>query len=309
MLKFTRFYNFLVFALAICSISIFSGCKGPEGPAGTAGTNGKDGINGKDGLAGVEPCKQCHGYDTTGSTTRNVVDRYWQWQHSTHASSTNSDRNSTSCAPCHTMQGYREVVLTHADTTVATVVNSIGQNCATCHYQHQNMDYVKDFALTNSEPVKLLLQVGATRTTFDFGRANLCARCHQGRPVNPYPDAAKTDSITITNNRFGPHHDPAANVIAGMGAFAFSPGDYSEVTPTTHRTGSVCITCHMATAIGPYAGGHTFNPSYNGTPNTAGCVTSGCHAKAPSAAATITLNKTRGLALRAELARDRKSVV
>ncbi|MEZ5197437.1 MAG: hypothetical protein R2764_13890 [Bacteroidales bacterium] len=114
-----------------------------------------------------------------------------------------------------------------------------------------------DLAFTTTDPV-LLRNTGGT--THDFGSANLCANCHQGRTVDPFPVEGGAD-IVVSNSRYGVHHGPQANALAAMGLFEPGSG-YSQNHP--HNTGIAngCVDCHMAEPFGAQAGGHTMNIAY-----------------------------------------------
>ncbi len=230
------------------SIAIIS-CTGPEGPAG------------KDGATGTAVCKVCHSDNTF------MYAKMMQYDNSQHALGVNFQRNTNTCAPCHTSEGYRETAVTGADTTVATIQNPTTINCRTCHFIHTNFD-TTDFNLTFTKTVNL--RIGG-QMTHDIGKGNLCAKCHQGRPTSPMP-VLGGDSVSITSSHWGPHHSPVANMLNGNGAFEYTQGSYAS--PHLNVPDG-CVTCHMATAIGNQAGGHTWRMSTGTTDNVAGCLT--CH--------------------------------
>jgi hypothetical protein len=93
--------------------------------------------------------------------------------------------------------------------------------------------------------------------TYDMGASNLCANCHQARTLNP----AVTDTTRILSKRYGPHHGPQSNMLAGDGGYEFAGYSY----PNSAHTNAVddgCIECHMAEPYGVQAGGHTMNLVY-----------------------------------------------
>mgnify|MGYP003574630842 FL=1 len=92
------------------------------------------------------------------------------------------------------------------------------------------------------------------------------------------------DSVTVTSTRYGTHHSPVAQVISGNGLFAFAgsaniPDGVLHVHGDPEFNPGVCATCHMGTAFGEQAGGHTFAMSYEyhgrDVENIAGCAD--CH--------------------------------
>ena len=119
-------------------------------------------------------------------------------------------------------------------------------------------------------------------TTYDRGISNLCANCHHGRTLSP-PISADPDTTTLTSNRWGPHHGTQADILLGSGAYVFSGETYRNSPHTNQVTGG-CPTCHMQSAYGVQAGGHTFNMTYDShgtiTDLVAGCNSADCHAGA-----------------------------
>lgn len=247
---------------------IFVSCtkEGPEGPAG------EDGINGTDGTA---TCGQCH------NSGESFLAKVVQWEQSVHATGGNYARNTTSCAPCHTSMGFREVVETGETTTAEDISNPTPINCYTCHKVHETYTS-DDWELRTVAPVAFL-EGGAT---YDVGVSNLCAKCHQSRKADPYP-AMGTGTIEFpegTSYRWGPHHGPQSNLFAGVGVSgAYEVGSGYENSFHSNNFENGCKTCHMAPTPygGPGAGGHTFamGYEYHGSSelNFNGCLTSGCH--------------------------------
>ena len=216
-----------------------------EGPAGPAGEDGIDGEN------GVATCGQCHNNSQILTAAIN------QWGHSTHALGGNYERNEGECAICHTSQGYLGNVDGTYDWTAegAFISNPNPPNCYTCHKIHETYT-VNDLEFTVTDPAVLRNTDGAS---FDFGAANLCANCHQGRDVVPFPLENGPD-IEVTSSRYGVHHGPQANTIAGMGLFEPGSGYNNHAHSNIENA---CVTCHMAEPFGGQAGGHTMNITYD----------------------------------------------
>jgi hypothetical protein len=151
-----------------------------------------------------------------------------------------------------------------------TIEDPLPQNCYTCHQIH-NTFTEDDWAFTASAPVTFW----ASNETVDVGKGNLCINCHQARIESPaLPDPASTDMFTVTNKRYGPHHGAQGMLFTGSGAYKVGDGYTNSAHTGLIENG--CITCHMATAQGLEAGGHTFNVSNeDGEINQAGCVQ--CH--------------------------------
>ena len=148
-------------------------------------------------------------------------------------------------------------------------------SCTGCHTDHRSFDFDadgNDYAVRNISPVHLDLDPTitidfSTSSADQLGLSNLCITCHQ--PRTSYPIPTGTADITITSQRYGPHHGPQATLLEGvMGAnYAGSTG-YPGVGTAAHRTGSSCISCHMGESTGN-DGGHTWAPTNNA------CIT--CH--------------------------------
>jgi len=257
----------ILLPLPALTLALFIASCTKEGPQGPAGENG---INGTDGTA---TCGQCH------NSGESFLAKVIQWEASVHANGGNFERNSESCAPCHTSMGFREIIETGEETTSAVISDPTPINCYTCHKIHENYD-ASDWAIRFKDPVTYYEGGKVT----DLGSSNLCAKCHQSRPVDPYP--AKGEGNTVFDEsvsyRWGPHHGPQSNLFSGAGVSgAYEIGSGYENSYHTANLDNACVTCHMADAYGAQAGGHTFNMSYDYHGSTefnfAGCLTSGCH--------------------------------
>jgi len=220
------------------------GVDGAVGPAGPQGIAGEDGIDGTDGTAG---CILCH----TGGTAQGMFAQVNQWEASVHANGGNFERNTGDCATCHTSQGF----LANLAGTFDGVTNNPNPiNCYTCHNIHKTFTPA-DLGFTTTTAVELM----AGGDVFDFGKGNLCANCHQARSfTGPVIDGA---DFKVTSSRFGGHHGPQANILAGSGLYEFSGAE--SLSPNTHASVTDgCVTCHMADAYGIQAGGHTMGMTY-----------------------------------------------
>lgn len=261
-MKYNSFFKLILFSF-ICAF-LASSCtkEGPMGPGGTDGTNGQ---NGADGNA---TCSECH------SDNQVIFGKEIQWAASTHATGANFERNEGECATCHTSQGFLGNLDGSYDWTAegAIINNPNPQNCYTCHNIHETFT-AADLGLTVSGAIALR----NTEETHDFGKGSVCASCHQGRTVTPFP-VAGGDSITVKDSRYGVHHGPQGNVIAGVGMGLFEVG--TDLTNSAHASiTDACVTCHMAAPYGTQAGGHTLSMDYeyHGAPAVwaEGCVN--CH--------------------------------
>ena len=272
----------VLIAAVVFLLPMLTACEGPTGPAGPAGANGAAGPAGPAGPTGPqgpagqdanENCTQCHTDNVT------LFAKQVQYAQSTHRLGGNFERSEASCAGCHTHQGFIERMVDGVPEATADVMDPAPINCRTCHQIHATYTSA-DYALTASGPVTFKNE---SHGTFDFGdqAGNLCAQCHQGRAVNqPIPGG---DDYEITSSRYGYHHGPQGNVIAGVGAVEFEGSKTITGGPTSHGNVAfnegMCATCHMGEAFGEQAGGHTWKMTYDyhGTieDNVAGCNT--CH--------------------------------
>jgi hypothetical protein len=266
MKKFNLFY--FVATVFVAFMLILASCtkEGPAGPAGKDGTNGTNGIDGQDGADGTTTCIECH------SDNQVLFAKENQWAHSTHALGGNFERNTGECAVCHTSQGFLGNLDGSYDYTAAgaAINNPNPPNCYTCHKIHDTYTPA-DLAYTVTGAIELRNTGGST---FDFGSGSLCASCHQGRTVDPWPTPGGAD-IVVTNSRYGVHHGPQANTVTGMGLEGFGAS-----SDHPHKNiENACVKCHMADPFGAQAGGHTMNIAYDyhgaTEVNHAGCIS--CH--------------------------------
>lgn len=254
----------MLFSVAlVVSLIAISACT-KEGPAGAPGKDGENGLNGTDGTA---TCGVCH------DNSESVEIKLAQWGKSIHAIGGRNFENATGCAPCHTSQGFKEVVNTANTSTTAAPEDPANINCYTCHKIHDTYA-ASDWELRKTTAMTFWL----TGETVDIGKGNICLQCHQPRISYPLPDVTTPDAdYTFTSKRFGPHHGSQGATLTGSGYYLVG-GDYFNSSHLTQNTDG-CITCHMASAVGYASGGHTFKvfdeeEGYN----FAGCETTGCHA-------------------------------
>jgi hypothetical protein len=203
-----------------------------------------------------------------------------QYAKSTHRLGGNFERSTTSCAICHTHQGFLERLESNAYATAEDIKDPAPVNCRTCHQIHKTFT-AADYALNKTTPVTLY--EGGQTINLGTQAGNLCASCHQARKISPLP-VLGGDPVTVTSSRYGTHHSPVAQIISGNGLFAFA-GSNSIPSGVLHVHGDpefnpgVCASCHMGTAFGEQAGGHTFAMSYeyhgSDVENIAGCAD--CH--------------------------------
>ena len=221
----------LLFLSSAMVMSLVSSCEGPEGIAGVDAN---------------ETCKQCHNGESV------LIAKISQAGNSMHQTGITSFENGTSCAPCHTHQGFMEALARDTFGTVAAISNPSAVNCRTCHAVHENYDST-DFAVRIDGPVNLRIIAG----TLDLGKSNICASCHQPRSVSGYPVLGGGD-FNVTSSRLPGHYGAQATILAGIAAYEV-PGSASYPTAANAHMSQTdgCITCHMAEPIGSLAGGHT----------------------------------------------------
>jgi len=177
--------------------------EGPAGLPGKDGTNGEDGINGADGTA---TCAVCH------DNSEKIEAFIGQWGVSDHAIGGHNFENRTTCAPCHTSQGFREVVGTDLTATAEAISNPSNINCYTCHNIHATYTS-SDWELRKTGPHKFWL----TQETVDLGNSNLCLSCHQPRTSYTIPDVTKpNDMYNVTSSRFSPHYGSQGSTLLGV---------------------------------------------------------------------------------------------
>ena len=160
---------------------------------------------------------------------------------------------SASCAGCHSGGAFSAMVaqgLTPNQVEVGDP-NPTRQDCRTCHQVHTSYTEA-DWALETTAPVPLF---AFENITFNGGKGNLCANCHQ--PRRTIAAADPNDNIAVTSTHWGPHHGPQSAMLLGLGGagdVAGRPSFHSKMIADT------CVTCH----IGPDMV-HTFE-----------AITSGC---------------------------------
>ncbi|MFZ4522343.1 MAG: ammonia-forming cytochrome c nitrite reductase subunit c552 [Bacteroidales bacterium] len=318
---------------AVCLILASCTKEGPQGAAGTNGLNGKDGTDGKD---ASETCKQCH--------AKAVVDAIaTEFEMSKHNWGTTAfeEAGNVSCTPCHVQKAFIYVCTNNTPTAfvqdpatgkwtnpyVTNAANAIGEiGCFTCHSSLHTTYGMSDITLTNTAAVPMTMWGGAKtiNLTQGGGKSNLCAKCHQPRPltcsgpaanngrllnydsIKNFPNLVMFDSAAPNANkmvrpsyRMHVHYGAVSAVYAGMGAIEY-PGSVAY-TNSPHTTVATCQDCHMADPMTGIAGGHSFNMrnaketplSSSTTWNFNGCNTTACHGANPIDASSAKWKATR----------------
>jgi len=256
--KLLKIAALMVLVLAMAMVGC-EGDEGPAGPAGPAGPTGPAGDDGADGENALNTCVDCHNNDTE------LLAIEMQFAQSGHFDTVYWERTG-SCMECHNHNGFITAVV-NGEEMPGSFTNPAPINCRTCHEIHTDFTG-DDYALTTVAAVDL--KVG---DIFDVGDGNLCANCHQSRPISPMPviggeqiTLTAQDGVNPPGNRFGPHYGPQANVLIGSGMLEFE-GTMTYPTTSTHSVQS-CNSCHMVDTVastggGYVGGGHVWSLSYN----------------------------------------------
>ncbi len=212
-----RFYmkklNLITMFFSVVAITalIFAAACTKEGPQGPPGKDGEDGIDGTDGTA---TCGVCH---DNSETVETIIG---QWSHSKHGFGGTNFENRTSCAPCHTSQGFKEALANDTTATLAAIENPASINCYTCHQIHDTYT-AADWTLRDVAPHTFWL----TGDVVDLGSANLCLNCHQPRTSYQIPDVTNPEgNYNVTSSRFGPHHGSQGSTLTGTAFYMVGEG-------------------------------------------------------------------------------------
>lgn len=190
-------------------------------------------------------CAQCH-----ASGTNHI--KSTEWVSSTHAAVTTytSGAGREDCVRCHTGLGFIDKM--KGVKTVDTAYTPV--NCQTCHESHgRTAPATNKLLIRNLEPVKLM----DGTVVNNAGNGAVCMNCHQARQ-----NASVYVTTTVGSARFGPHHGPQADMLAGANGYTY--GQYIPSSAHGFVVEDTCAHCHMqpnTDTKGPSflkAGGHTF---------------------------------------------------
>jgi hypothetical protein len=322
----------LIKLLSLLTVSgfILTSC---EGPQGLTGANGQDGTNGVD---ANETCKECHNQTV-------VEPKLTEYAFSKHEYGEVSfdEAGVTGCTPCHTSDAFRYVCKNNVPVTFTLGTNGKYTNdyaaasdqtlgkftCFTCHSSLHTTYTGADFKpFTNVAPVAMTMWKGTKTIDLqqDGASSNLCAKCHQPRPLTTstttsngdvvdYAALAASPSTVYYDNVVGNaapnkvipsyrthiHYGAQSAIFAGKGGVEFSGS--LAYTNSAHASVASCADCHTAT-VSMRAGGHTFRVRSDAGALTSssawnfnGCNVTGCHtginATSTLFAATRTENK------------------
>ena len=240
----------LLFPLLI--LIVFLGCEGPEGPAGPAGPAGDTGVDGADGADGADGslfCLTCHAPESMDAKEAEFA----QAGHSEPY----TRFTSTSCAICHSHEGFIEYGLNGQEDLEEAFTHGSKMTCGTCHSHSNNGEPAVFDTTEGSIPIRfndsVVMLTGLD--DMDFGNnSNVCVRCHQPRRGWSTYDDETGDMVMITSSHAGPHHGAQATALMGLGGDHRVNGLLESMGPSPHGAAG-CITCHMDES------NHTFKPA------------------------------------------------
>ena len=187
-------------------------------------------------------CTVCHN-DTTVITGKETA-----WSESVHGTGTAYVRGtSADCAGCHSGGGFSAMVAAGLtpDKVEAGDPNPTRQDCRACHNIHTTYT-ADDWSLETTAPVTLYAFEGVT---YDGGKGNLCANCHQPRRAFA---ADENGMVNVDSTHWGPHHGPQTATLLGVGGAGDVEGTRS---PHAMAVADTCVTCHL------YNDNHSFEPN------------------------------------------------
>ena len=287
-----------LFSLLVMTGMVMISCEGPMGPIGPQGAQGPKGEPGT-----TVACTECHNPDV-------VEAKVVEYDHSLHFSGEAFEEGTRSnCAPCHSDQGFRYVVTNNTPATFVPDPANAGKflnsyvvdaptaslpgpiACFTCHSALHSTYSGDDFSpLTTTAEVPMTMWGGAKSINFAKNKGNLCAKCHQPRPVTAstgnvidysllVSDPGTKYTLSSISYRTGIHYGAQGAIAAGVGGIQFGTG-YAN---SGHTANLSCGNCHMAEPRA-LAGGHSFSAEGLFT----GCNVSGCHSSLSATSPTYT---------------------
>jgi hypothetical protein len=271
---------------------LLTACEGPMG------------MPGKD---ANESCILCH-----NSAGVDSVKTMFELSKHSYGEAAFGESGSAGCAPCHTSEGFKDVVnkntstvfvlkgTTYSNPYSASDNKAYGEmRCNMCHDNlHKTFTDVDFMPLTTTAAVPMTFLGGAKTINLaqDGGKSNLCVKCHQPRPfTRSFGDknvidfsALISSPATIFFDGSSPNSTANINTIkpsyrththyGTVGAVFAGLGGVEFGTgysSSQHTTVASCEDCHMAPVSGR-AGGHTFFAKGNFN----GCNVAGCHSDA-----------------------------
>jgi hypothetical protein len=207
-------------------------------------------------------CGQCH--DAQPYHVKNS-----EWNNSKHAVATRypTGENRASCVRCHSGIGFIDYI----DGTSPPRTDYEAITCSTCHDPHTQMVDTNGSPVVYPHILRTLQDVtlndvskpGGPTVIDEGGKGKICMNCHQGRR-----DVLTYVKPGAGSSRFGPHHGPQTDMLAGANAWTYG----EDIPSSSHLTaiGDSCVTCHLQentsgdTNSIAHVGGHTFRPRWDG---------------------------------------------
>jgi len=255
--------KFFALLMILASGFLFVQCTSdyPEAIQGPPGVDGIDGVDGQDGVSGTASCVSCHNNTLRGEIAASF-DLSAHGSGSVGFAEGRGGDPGNVCAQCHGSEGFIDFVTIGAADTLG-YQNPTTITCNTCHDSHRTFDFENDgpdYALRNPDGTSLNLD---PNYVLDFeGSSNNCISCHQPRNSYEIPAVNSSGLYVVNTSRFGPHHSPQATMLEGiLGANLAGSEGYPGVASATHRTGSSCVSCHMAESNVASVGGHSWVPN------------------------------------------------
>ena len=182
----------------------------------------------------ITDCMDCHN-DTTV-----ITDKQTGISEAVHGTGEAYVRGrSASCAACHSGGAFSAMVAAGLTPDAVEVgdPNPTRQDCRACHQIHTSYT-AADWALETTASVPLY---AFEDTTYDGGKGNLCANCHQPRRAIAAADP-NDGTIAVTSTHWGPHHGPQSAVLLGVGGAGDTVGFPSAHAMLVKNT---CVSCHI----------------------------------------------------------------
>jgi len=189
-----------------------------------------------------------------------------EWDLSGHANAAGGDitefrseyyANSSSCAPCHTSEGFIKANdPAYADYEFTGGSSFIG--CVTCHDPHSgNMGSGNEHQLRQVGSVEVLYAPGtdpgdAERPRMEgYGPAQTCVQCHHARRDNDDID----EQINDGDDHFGPHYSPQMDMYIGAGAYQIATAEYDTDPCASGHRARLCGLSHGSRGLGTWRTG------------------------------------------------------
>jgi hypothetical protein len=196
-----------------------------------------------------DPCMQCHAANPIGG--HHALGTYWLT--SVHAQLPNGAHTAQiGCYPCHSGSAFVTWIKAGKSSSApydTTTINgqpsptndgNIPIGCPTCHDPH-----TMELRTTKLDS----LRNGYIPPANVGGLGQLCMNCHNSR-YSVKTRVTNTPPYYGWTDRFGPHHNPQADMYYGSNAYQY--GDTTLTGLMTHASvKDACVTCHMAPGANP----------------------------------------------------------